>query len=922
MALQGGAILVTALIQAQASLEAIRLNTSVSRTLRCVLGTLETLVKELDEPTKEKNTATLAELEALMLEIVSVSHTVERRNQKRTPFARLCRVLLSRSVYVKLTSLLNRLNTLVNALHLSTFVQEQQRKRCREEAAMKTDEATLRGDQRQQLREIKTAMERLQNNPTRATLVTPTDGSSTFSSSTSGSGSGSGSLGNSAALDQAAMGLVFAKAKQAVEEEDMESSALDELTSVVLFLEECEQADIDSAALSFGKLLGKGGFGYVVEARWNHTPVAVKVIQSFVGAAPLSVESMREFANELRMWKLLKHPNVVQLLGTSFHEKDNFMCFVMELCDKSLSDVIHQEKGKTPIDTSLIHSVGCDVCRGLQYLHAQGILHRDVKPRNVLLVPGKLHPRAKLCDFGMTLAKEETATRTATGQTLQGGTLAYMAPETLTKPAYLSEKSDVYAFGVLLWEMLERHKPFESQNPAVVLACAFRGQRLQFFRREDVEPWVYDILEVSWKQERGERPSAEQLLKYFEAKNVEAGTVDEKPETELTLRDTMRITMQTASATHYEDTSRSTELSGALRSGTAQEIAGTTESMTQSHATPAKGRVESAAIPKELPTEAEEDPEAKRKQRALPWTYVPYPKTCCVLTIFVVFALSVVVAFECVTMGLCAEESGQTANGTLPGLQQPLTDAPTPLVLSNTGSPTAIPTSDPTTTAPSINTATPNPSISPTELPTVKSTSAPTLTPTSQITLNPTSLGTHSPTDQPSTLSTNSPSQLPTQGSLAPSPLPTSPPSALSTSQPTLQPTLLPSLEPTPGPLVAPSQSPIQRPSSQPTSLEDLMARCFQHVGRFCEHKSSNRPVVVCNDNRRTGKCSALECRTKCFQNSTCSAYQYGDEDAKSSYRFRCELHVRQNVTEGRDRARPVRCYTRRWNVQGCVPST
>ena len=930
MALQGGAIIVTALVQAKASLEAIELNNSVSRTLLCVLCSLESLLQDLDHATREKNSEALAELEGLVQEIIHVGDTIERRRQRRTPYARLCRVLLSRSVYVKLTSLLHRMNALVNTLHLSSFVQEQQRKRCLEEvASTQADAAGVRSEQGQHVSEIKQAMATFESSvggtgtraqgeqsPLKSMILADSD------SHTSGffkgeSRSGRRGVGDSSSLDEAAMGLVFEKAKHALEKGDVQSSALDELTSVVLFLEECEQADIKSEDLRFGKLLGKGGFGYVMEASWNGTPVAVKVIQSFVGNAPLSVDSMREFANELRMWKVLKHPNVVQLLGTSFHKQDRLMCFVMELCEKSLSDVIHNEKGTTEIDTGFIQSIGCDVARGLQYLHARSILHRDIKPRNVLLVPGKNYPRGKLCDFGMTLAKEETATRTV-GNAVQGGTLAYMSPETLTKPSYLGEKSDVYAFGVLLWEMVERQKPFNGQNAAVVLACAFQGQRLAYVRRPSLESWVYDILDVAWKQERGERPTAAELVQYFEAKAVKSAPATVfKTAADLTLKNSVRDTVEEAKSVAHEDTSISTEVSaafqGAMKGATAKP--GTE---------PRKATVD---LEKEVRPE-EAGTTSSKRMPLIAWVRITYPKTCCVLVVFMLAALGLVLAFACLSGDLCGDTNGQERelNGTSAGLKGGLTEAPT-IFVPQTLAPSIL-TSNTPTNAPSTlevpssvsptTRSTRAPSTVPTTSPSRNPSAAPSLAPTfssSPPTISPSLTSSTSPTLQPSEITTVSPT--------ARSDNPTGAPS-IRTAGPTFG-TESPSVGPTLG-TVAPTFGAVETrsPTLSPSVLSqtELMARCFQHVGRFCEHKNSNKPLVVCNDNRKVGRCTALECRTQCFQNTACSAYQYGDDDAKASYRFRCELHVQENVTEGRDQARPVRCYTRRWNVAGCIPSS
>lgn len=236
-------------------------------------------------------------------------------------------------------------------------------------------------------------------------------------------------------LSDEAVGLACANAEKALDNDDVLSKALDELTSLMLFEEECESADVDNSDLKFGKLLGKGSFGYVMQASWKSTPVAVKVIRSFVGSGSLSVDSMSEFVAELQTWKALRHPNVVQLLGTCFKKEEKIICFVMELCEKTLGQLIHLETSAV-INTAFIQSLGQDITRGLEHLHSKGIRHGDIKPKNVLLIPAKDIPRAKICDFGMTLARQETATLTL-HSSRHGGTLAYMGPELLKLPPLL-----------------------------------------------------------------------------------------------------------------------------------------------------------------------------------------------------------------------------------------------------------------------------------------------------------------------------------------------------------------------------------------------------------------------------------------------------------------------------------------------------
>uniref|UniRef100_A0A7S3V367 Protein kinase domain-containing protein n=1 Tax=Aplanochytrium stocchinoi TaxID=215587 RepID=A0A7S3V367_9STRA len=98
------------------------------------------------------------------------------------------------------------------------------------------------------------------------------------------------------------------------------SKLLNDLTKAAVYMAECEEADINYEDLQFSEVLGKGGFGVVFRASWNGTDVAVKTLSTNSNNA-LSVNALAEFSAEISRWRTLKHPNIIQLLGTSYDTK-------------------------------------------------------------------------------------------------------------------------------------------------------------------------------------------------------------------------------------------------------------------------------------------------------------------------------------------------------------------------------------------------------------------------------------------------------------------------------------------------------------------------------------------------------------------------------------------------------------------------
>ncbi|HEX2027663.1 MAG TPA: protein kinase [Nitriliruptorales bacterium] len=202
--------------------------------------------------------------------------------------------------------------------------------------------------------------------------------------------------------------------------------------------------------------LGRGGMAQVFRAldRTLHREVAVKVLDPGLAQQAGVVE---RFRREARAAARLNHPNVVQVFDTGSDGELHYI--VMELIDgPSLADVIGEVGA---LDPDRAAEIGEAVCRALAAAHQQGLIHRDVKPANVMLTDDG---RVKVADFGIARVAEATQELTQTAL----GSVPYVAPEqALGRP--VDERTDLYSLGCLLYEALTGRLPFTAEVPVGIV---------------------------------------------------------------------------------------------------------------------------------------------------------------------------------------------------------------------------------------------------------------------------------------------------------------------------------------------------------------------------------------------------------------------------------------------------------------------
>ncbi len=205
--------------------------------------------------------------------------------------------------------------------------------------------------------------------------------------------------------------------------------------------------------------LGQGGMAtvYLAQDLKHDRKVAVKVLRPELAA----VIGAERFLSEIKTTANLQHPHILPLHDSG--QEDGFLFYVMPYVEgETLRDRITKEK-QLPVADAV--RIAGEVASALDYAHRQGVIHRDIKPENILLHDG----RALVADFGIALAVSTAGTRmTETGMSL--GTPHYMSPEQAMGEREITARSDVYALGCVLYEMLTGDPPFTGSTAQAIVA--------------------------------------------------------------------------------------------------------------------------------------------------------------------------------------------------------------------------------------------------------------------------------------------------------------------------------------------------------------------------------------------------------------------------------------------------------------------
>lgn len=246
---------------------------------------------------------------------------------------------------------------------------------------------------------------------------------------------------------------------------------------------------------TLGQLLGKGGFGEVhVGVQKTGPRVAIKLLDATLTRDD---DAVARFKREAETVRRLDHTNVVRLLEVGTSRNRHFIA--MELVHGgSLRSLMNRAPDRDHARKVL--AALADAARGLAYAHDQGVVHRDVKPANILLTRSG---KAKVADFGLARSMDQTA-MTTEGKVL--GTASYMSPEQARGKRAINA-SDVYSMGVILYEVATGATPFQSDNPFGYIYQHAEAEPPRPVVRAPYPPELGQLALACLKKDAAERPT-------------------------------------------------------------------------------------------------------------------------------------------------------------------------------------------------------------------------------------------------------------------------------------------------------------------------------------------------------------------------------------------------------------------------------
>ncbi|KAG2600675.1 probable LIM domain-containing serine/threonine-protein kinase DDB_G0286997 [Panicum virgatum] len=290
----------------------------------------------------------------------------------------------------------------------------------------------------------------------------------------------------------------------------------------VAALEVLEKWSVDRSQLLIGHRFSSGAHSRLFHGIYKEQPVAVKFIRQPDDEedAELAAQLEKQFNTEVTTLSRLNHPNVIKLVGAC--SSPPVFCVITEfLSGGSLRAFLHKQDHKAlPLDK--IISISLDIARGMAYIHSQGVVHRDVKPENIIFDEEFC---AKIVDFG--IACEQEYCDPLANDT---GTFRWMAPEMMKRKAY-GRKVDVYSFGLILWEMFSGSVPYEELNPFQAAFAVFDKNVRPAIPTNCPAP-VRLLIEQCWTSHPEKRPDFSQIVQILEKfKTVleRDGTLDNMP---------------------------------------------------------------------------------------------------------------------------------------------------------------------------------------------------------------------------------------------------------------------------------------------------------------------------------------------------------------------------------------------------------
>ncbi|KAG0265368.1 hypothetical protein BGZ95_003331, partial [Linnemannia exigua] len=255
------------------------------------------------------------------------------------------------------------------------------------------------------------------------------------------------------------------------------------------------------SVLVLGTILGSGTYGPVYEARWDHQQCAAKTL--CLTQSDLHEQTIQR---EIEALQKLRHRHIIQFHRT--YEQDDTIYLIMELAERGTLAKAITKDGL--LDWPTKARIAHEIARGLDYIHQESVLHRDLKSANVLLT-GNME--VKLANFGLVKVRSTVNSSTSMSSAVGGltGNIRWIAPELFDSPVY-STKSDVYAMGVVMWEMAANcTRPYKNQDNEWQISMRVKDGHRETLP-DDTPAEYREWVERCWDQDINQRPDASEVI--------------------------------------------------------------------------------------------------------------------------------------------------------------------------------------------------------------------------------------------------------------------------------------------------------------------------------------------------------------------------------------------------------------------------
>ncbi|KAK9056407.1 hypothetical protein SSX86_027498 [Deinandra increscens subsp. villosa] len=302
------------------------------------------------------------------------------------------------------------------------------------------------------------------------------------------------------------------KAPWKTEMENMERKRFDSLESWSMILdsenvetweitkEDQEEWTADLSQLFIGNKFASGAHSRIYRGIYKQRAVAVKMVRIPTHKQETRAMLEQQFKSEVALLSRLYHPNIVQFIAAC--KKPPVYCIITEYMSQGTLRMYLNKKEPYSLSTETVLRLALDISRGMEYLHSQGVVHRDLKSNNLLLND---EMRVKVADFGTSCL--ETQTQESKGNM---GTYRWMAPEMVKEKPY-TRKVDVYSFGIVLWELTTALLPFQGMTPVqAAFAVAEKNERPPL--PASCQPALAHLIKQCWAAEPSKRPDFTEIV--------------------------------------------------------------------------------------------------------------------------------------------------------------------------------------------------------------------------------------------------------------------------------------------------------------------------------------------------------------------------------------------------------------------------